>query len=233
MLLTSEIELHADAELAGRVLLVNNSDGLVGSVEDQVRNKFFIRAVLALKDQHIALLIEETIHVWVLELDSEVHSLVVNHVEIYSADGLGILVDGLHIDVEELVEASFVFLGEETCVDVHRELELTLRFVVQGDQGNVDIGLVGRAEVILIDWVSQDLNSHIVDVHHSVRVLFFKHHREVVGATLKPQVVGGHYQSGLCGIHLGEVDERRELLILHGVDVDLTYVVTLGVLEGW
>jgi hypothetical protein len=191
-LLTSEVELHADAELAGRVLLVDQSDGLVGRVEDQVRNQFFIRAVLALKDQHIALLIEETVHIWVLELDSEVHSLVVKHSEIDSADGLGILVDGLHIDVEELIEASFVFLGEETGVDVHRELELTLRFIVQGDKGNVDFGLVGRAEVILIDWVSQDLHSHIVDVHHGVRVLFFKHHREVVGTALVPQVVRGH-----------------------------------------
>jgi hypothetical protein len=91
--------LHGNAELAVRFLLVDHSDGLVGRVKDQVRNNFFIRAVLALKYQHIALLIEETVHEWVLELDSNIHSLVVKHIEIDTSDGLGILIDGLHIYV--------------------------------------------------------------------------------------------------------------------------------------
>jgi hypothetical protein len=123
--LTSEVKLHANTNLAGGIVLVNQPDGLVGCIQDHVGNESLVRTILTLEDQIITLLIEKTIHVWVLELHCEVDSLVVEYVEIDATNGLLVLVNSSHIDIEELIEAGLVLRCEELNIDRHGEFQLT------------------------------------------------------------------------------------------------------------
>lgn len=118
--------MHPDTYLASGIVSINDSECLICGIEDQEADQSLIRAVFALEDQVITTLVEQTIHVGVLELHSEIHGLVVNDFEVDATDGFLIFVYGLDIDVEQLIETGLVLWVEEACINRHGEFHLAL-----------------------------------------------------------------------------------------------------------